>query len=60
MTDQERLINPSGEKVFEGKNYRVSSNTLGGAMRVEPIIDDAKRKAQAAERLASLGGEVHG
>jgi ADP-ribosylglycohydrolase len=57
MSDQqERLIDDATGKVYEGKNYRVSSNTMGGAMRVEPIVDDAARVAAAADRVASLTG----
>jgi hypothetical protein len=52
------LINPKEDTVYEGKNYRVSSNNMG--TRIEPIIDDATRKAQAAERLASIDGQVPG
>lgn len=43
----------------EFKNYRVYSNTNGTA-RIESKVDDEKRRAQAEERLASIGGEVHG
>lgn len=62
MSDnQQRLIDPSnGEKVVTGQNYRVYSLNKGAEVRVEPIQDEATRKAQAQQRLDSLGGEVHG
>lgn len=55
MSDQQEKLIENNGTVYEGKNYRVSSNTAGGAMQVEQIIDEAKRKAAAAERLASIG-----
>lgn len=65
MSLNDQLIQPggqgygTGEKVQEFKNYRVYSNSNGVA-RVEAKIDDAERRAQADEKLASLGGDVHG
>lgn len=47
MSDnQQRLIDPSNsEKVVTGQNYRVYSLNKGAEVRVEPIQDEATRKA---------------
>jgi len=58
--DNQPLIedNAANVEVKVGATYRATS--IGGITRLEPTHDDATRQAQVAQRLASLGGTVHG
>ena len=57
MADQPLLRNQE-ETTITTKNYRV--NSKAGVTTIVPLVDDATRKALAEERLAELGGGVHG